>query len=175
VVAESEPEQVFVDADGVVHEGIAAMVAAAEGQRDVGARASDEASPAVGEDHPPLVAHPPAAAREATAAARPRSREVAESGDEVPVTLGDRKWRVRGLSKNTRLEAMKVDVLVARDDGGFHVDALELVGYLAATSRKLEQPLAVVIQSSSAAGKSSLMDAVLNLMPEEERTQYSCA
>ena len=45
----------------------------------------------------------------------------------------------------------------------------KLVGYLAATSRKLEQPLAVVIQSSSAAGKSSLMDAVLSLMPEEER------
>ena len=48
-----------------------------------------------------------------------------------------------------------------------------LVGYLAATSRKLDRPLAVVIQSSSAAGKSSLMDAVLELMPEEERTQYS--
>lgn len=49
----------------------------------------------------------------------------------------------------------------------------KLVGYLAATSRKLEEPLAVVIQSSSAAGKSSLMDAVLALMPEEERVQYS--
>ena len=49
----------------------------------------------------------------------------------------------------------------------------KLLGYLAATSRKLEQPLAVVIQSSSAAGKSSLMDAVLELMPEEERVQYS--
>ncbi|MBK6515461.1 MAG: hypothetical protein IPG04_15425 [Polyangiaceae bacterium] len=31
----------------------------------------------------------------------------------------------------------------------------------------------MVIQSSSAAGKSSLMDAVLSLMPEEERVQYS--
>ena len=49
----------------------------------------------------------------------------------------------------------------------------KLVGYLAATSRKLERPLAVVIQSSSAAGKSSLMDAVLELMPEEERASYS--
>ena len=49
----------------------------------------------------------------------------------------------------------------------------KLVTYLAATSRKLEQPLAVVIQSSSAAGKSSLMEAVLALMPEEERVQYS--
>src|SRR5262249_8082037 len=49
----------------------------------------------------------------------------------------------------------------------------KLVGYLAAVSRKLEEPLAVVIQSSSAAGKSSLMDAVLAFVPEEERVSYS--
>jgi DNA primase len=49
----------------------------------------------------------------------------------------------------------------------------KLVGYLAATSRKLDQPLAVLVQSSSAAGKSTLMDAVLAMMPEEERVKYS--
>ena len=49
----------------------------------------------------------------------------------------------------------------------------KLVGYLAATSRKLEEPLAVMIQSSSAAGKSSLMEAVLAMMPDEERVKYS--
>jgi len=48
-----------------------------------------------------------------------------------------------------------------------------LAGYLAAVSRKLDAPLAILIQSTSAAGKSSLMDAVLNLMPDEERIQYS--
>lgn len=48
-----------------------------------------------------------------------------------------------------------------------------LVGYLAAVSRKLDKPLAVLIQSSSAAGKSSLMEAILGLFPEEERIQYS--
>ena len=52
-------------------------------------------------------------------------------------------------------------------------DTNKLVGYLAATSRKLDAPLAVVVQSSSAAGKSSLMDAVLALVPEEERVKYS--
>ena len=52
-------------------------------------------------------------------------------------------------------------------------DTNKLVGYLAAVSRKLAAPLAIVIQSSSAAGKSSLMDAVLAFMPEEDRTQYS--
>ncbi|MFC1641663.1 CHC2 zinc finger domain-containing protein, partial [Myxococcota bacterium] len=49
----------------------------------------------------------------------------------------------------------------------------KLMGYLAATSRKLEEPLAVVIQSSSAAGKSSLMEAILAFMPEEQRVEYS--
>ncbi|MFZ5863297.1 MAG: CHC2 zinc finger domain-containing protein [Nitrospirota bacterium] len=49
----------------------------------------------------------------------------------------------------------------------------KLVGYLACVSRKLDRPLAVIIQSSSAAGKSSLMDAILQLIPEEERVQYS--
>ena len=48
-----------------------------------------------------------------------------------------------------------------------------LAGYLAAVSRKLDRPLAVLIQSSSAAGKSSLMDAVQGLIPPEERLQYS--
>ena len=49
----------------------------------------------------------------------------------------------------------------------------KLVGYLAAVSRKLDKPLGVVIQSSSAAGKSSLMDAVLAFVPEEEKVKYS--
>ncbi|MEE8060161.1 MAG: CHC2 zinc finger domain-containing protein [Pseudomonadales bacterium] len=49
----------------------------------------------------------------------------------------------------------------------------KLTGYLACVSRKLNRPLAVMIQSSSAAGKSSLMDSILALMPKEERVQYS--
>jgi len=49
----------------------------------------------------------------------------------------------------------------------------KLVGYLAAVSRKLDRPLGVVIQSSSAAGKSSLMDAVLAFVPEEDKVKYS--
>jgi DNA primase catalytic core len=49
----------------------------------------------------------------------------------------------------------------------------KLIGYLAAVSRKLDRPLAIVVQSSSAAGKSSLMDAVLAFIPEEERIKYS--
>ncbi|MGH8076079.1 MAG: CHC2 zinc finger domain-containing protein [Lysobacter sp.] len=52
-------------------------------------------------------------------------------------------------------------------------EANKQVAYLAAVSRLLDKPLAVLVQSSSAAGKSSLMEAVLRFMPEEQRLQYS--
>lgn len=199
----------------------------------------------------------------------PRLEVPAEVRDnEVVISIGDRRWRIRGLQKNMSYEQLRVNVLVSRSGSdAFHVDtfdlysarqralfvkeaasetemkpgevkadlgrvllkleqlqdeqirealepkeeevalseaeraeALELledpellerivadlercgvvgeetnklVGYLAAVSRKLAEPLAVLVQSSSAAGKSALMNAVLSLMPEEERVQYS--
>jgi DNA primase len=192
-------------------------------------------------------------------------------GDEYTFTLGERAWRVRGLSKNLSYETLKVQLRVMRSgkDGvtTFHLDTLDmanakhrqnyldaaaqetglapdllkkdmgqvllrleehqelhikntltpqtkevtvaeaeretalellrdpklldrvltdfekcgvigeatnkLVGYLAAVSRKLDEPLAIIIQSTSAAGKSSLMEAVLAFVPPEERIKYS--
>jgi DNA primase catalytic core len=49
----------------------------------------------------------------------------------------------------------------------------KLVGYLAAVSRKLDEPLSVLIQSRSAAGKSTLQDAVLSLVPDEDYLKYT--
>ena len=192
--------------------------------------------------------------------------EVEVRGNEIFLTLGDRRYRVRGLEKNTTAEITKVNLLASRGES-FHTDtvnlqvaqqraafarlaaielgvkddvvrhdlgkvflkceelqdeqirkaveakrpeiligaadraaALELlrdpqltgrivrdfarcgvvgeesnklIGYLATVSRHLEAPLAVVIQSSSAAGKSSLMDAVLRFVPKEESIQFS--
>ena len=48
-----------------------------------------------------------------------------------------------------------------------------LAAYLACASRKLRKPLAVIIQSTSAAGKSTLMEAVLSFFPDEEQVKYS--
>jgi len=187
-------------------------------------------------------------------------------GEEIIFTLGDRRYRVRGLAKNLSYDLLKVNLLASRGDA-FHVDTLDLyaarqravfqkqaaiemgvkedvikrdlgrvllkleemqdeqirktlepqqetaqisaedkaaalellrdprlmdriledfarcgvvgeetnkkVAYLAAVSRLLDAPLAVIVQSSSAAGKSSLMEAVLALMPEEQRVQFS--
>jgi DNA primase len=47
------------------------------------------------------------------------------------------------------------------------------VAYLGAVSRLLHKPLAIVVQSSSSAGKSSLMEAVLDFMPEDQRESYT--
>ncbi|HYD61038.1 MAG TPA: hypothetical protein VEC35_11815 [Noviherbaspirillum sp.] len=197
----------------------------------------------------------------------PQSDEPAEQNEhDLVLTYGDRRYRVRGWKKPLNPEALKVNLLVSRDER-FHIDTLDLyhakaraayvkqagielgeaedvlkhdlgrvllkleelqtqhlqaalkqkdetpklsereeaealallkspdlleriladfdacgvvgeetnklVGYLAAVSRQLDKPLAVLIQSSSAAGKSSLMDAVLALMPDEAQVRYS--
>jgi len=49
----------------------------------------------------------------------------------------------------------------------------KLAGYLAAVSRKLDEPLSVLIQSRSAAGKSTLQDAILALVPDEDYVKYT--
>jgi DNA primase len=185
---------------------------------------------------------------------------------EIIIPQENRRWRIRGLARNTTYEIMKVNVQVSMNDK-FHVDTLDLyaarhrtayikqaaaeletdeeiikkdlgkvllkledlqdemikqtlapqkkeavmsekekqqamellnapdllerilrdfekcgvvgeqtnklVSYLAAVSRKLESPLAILIQSSSAAGKTWLMESVLAFVPEEERIKYS--
>jgi len=57
--------------------------------------------------------------------------------------------------------------------GAVGEEANKKVSYLAAVSRLLPKPLAVVVQSSSSAGKSSLMEAVLDFIPEEHRVSYT--
>jgi DNA primase catalytic core len=47
------------------------------------------------------------------------------------------------------------------------------VCYLSATSRKLIKPISVLIQSRSSAGKSTLQNAILSLMPKEEYENYT--
>ncbi|MCX8959592.1 toprim domain-containing protein, partial [Erwinia psidii] len=101
--------------------------------------------------------------RQRTAEAEQASGAVTVSGDDEAAALA--------LLKSPNLAERIVADLASC--GVVGESANLLTGYLAATSRKLDKPLAVLIQSSSAAGKSSLMDAVLGLIPEEERIQYS--
>jgi hypothetical protein len=81
--------------------------------------------------------------------------------------------------RDAALVLLKLPDLVSRIQSDFAACGLvgeetnKLAGYLAAVSRKLDRPLGVVIQSSSAAGKSSPMDAVLAFVPDEEQVKYS--
>jgi len=81
--------------------------------------------------------------------------------------------------REAALELLKSPDLVKRIGELFDACGLageetnRLAAYLACTSRKLEHPLAVLVQSTSAAGKSTLMEAVLAMFPEEERVKYS--
>lgn len=83
------------------------------------------------------------------------------------------------IERDAALELLRAPDLPARLLADFAACGLvgeetnKLVGYLAAVSRKLDKPLGVVIQSSSAAGKSSLMDAVLAFVPGEDQVKYS--
>jgi hypothetical protein len=75
------------------------------------------------------------------------------------------------LARAPDLSARLTDDLTAC--GYLGEDIAKLTAYLAATSRKLSDPLSVIIQSSSASGKSSLMDAVLALLPAEDKLELS--
>lgn len=191
---------------------------------------------------------------------------IVNAEHEVVFPIGDRRYRIRGLSKNLSFDQLKINLLISRDKY-FHVDTFDLyharhrasfisqastelslkestikkdlghillkleelqddninkaldvnkevevmtendraialsflkstdlmdniikdieavgvvgernnilLSYLAATSRKLTHPLAVVIQSASSAGKSVLMNGVLSLMPPEECMSFS--
>jgi hypothetical protein len=101
--------------------------------------------------------------------------------DEIRKALEPAKQEVQ-LSDEERTEALellKAPNLLERIVADFDRCGLvgeksnKLIGYLAAVSRHLESPLAVLVQSSSAAGKSTLMDAVLAFVPEEECIRFS--
>jgi DNA primase catalytic core len=49
----------------------------------------------------------------------------------------------------------------------------KLMGYLGGISRLSHRPLAIIVRSSSAAGKTALMDAILRFIPKESREKYS--
>jgi DNA primase catalytic core len=220
---------------------------------------------------------PLAAEEEAPVAALPSALSLTVEvpteirAEEIVITQGDRRYRIRGLGKNMSYEVLRVNVLVSganlRGESGFHVDTLDLysarqravflkqaseelgvkeevirrdlghvllkleelqdqqiknaldpqpeeitlddderaaamnllcdprlldriladfehcgivgeetnklVSYLAVISRLLESPLAILVQASTAAGKTALMEAVLAFLPAEQQVQYS--
>jgi DNA primase len=84
------------------------------------------------EGDPPLPAADVAAALPPAPSlpARAAGPLVELSGDELRVQVDGRRWRVRGLGKASSFEALRVNVLVAREHPArgevFHVDSLDL-------------------------------------------------
>ncbi len=101
-----------------------------------------------------------------------RAVREAQAPSEPEVQLSEQE-RERALS------LLKDPALIERIVGDFERVGMVgeqnncLIGYLAAVSRKLDRPLAVIVQSTSAAGKSALQEAVLSMVPEEERVSFS--
>lgn len=95
-------------------------------------------------------------------------------GEAVPVriTLTDRE-------RKTGLELLSDPNLlerIERDLGTLGIAGEGLnkrLCYLTAVSRKLDDPLSLLIQSRSAAGKSALQNAVLSLVPDEDKVVYT--
>ncbi len=104
-----------------------------------------------------------------------RAEEVIAAANEPAVT----EVTVTGAARENALALLRDPRLIGRVEEAFAAVGMVgeavncLVGYLAAVSRKLPAPLAVMVQSTSAAGKSAVMEAVLGFVPEEDRVSFS--
>ncbi len=99
------------------------------------------------------------------------SAALAPDTQSVAVLTGEERAEALEFLKSPNLTDRIAD---AFDECGLVGEGVNrLAAYLACTSRKCPRPLAVIIQSTSAAGKSTLMDAVLAMFPNEEQIKYS--
>ena len=100
--------------------------------------------------------------------------ELARPAEEaVPVVMlseAERAEALVWLQAPDLIERLRV---AFRNAGIIGEEKNTLLAYLAGVSRLLERPLAIIVQSASAAGKTTLMDAVLAFFPEEDRVKYS--
>ncbi len=87
--------------------------------------------------------------------------------------------RLTSAQREAALELLRDPQLIQRIEGDFARVGMVgeavncLVGYLTAVSRLLPSPLAVIVQSTSAAGKSAVMESVLGFVPDEDRVSFS--
>lgn len=87
-----------------------------------------------------------------------------------PVSTADRDAALEFLRAPNLMERLAQDLSTA---GMVGEQLNQMVGYLVAVSRKLPTPLAIVIQSSSSAGKTSLLEAILRWVPAEDQVRLS--
>ncbi len=95
------------------------------------------------------------------------------------VTVKNEQDEVTGEDKNKAIAYLQDKHLIQNILSDFA--KLDLIGcednllvcYLAVTSRLLDDPIAITIQSSSASGKTALMNGVLQLIPDNHKVLFS--
>ncbi len=93
------------------------------------------------------------------------------STEAVPASSPEDEARARAFLANPNLlDEVLADLLTLGLAGE---ETNKLLCYLAVVSRKLDDPLSLLIQSRSAAGKSTLQHAVLALTPDEDQVHYT--
>jgi len=98
-------------------------------------------------------------------------KQTEQGPEKKAVMTGADKAKALALLKNP---AMFDEILSDFETIGYTGEEMnKLLCYIAAVSRKMEQPLSVMIQSRSAAGKSYLQDTVLSLVPEADFVKYT--
>ena len=93
-----------------------------------------------------------------------------EADEVVPMSEEDREVAL-AFAKDPLLTKRIEDDIATLGVVGERANALLL--YLVLASRKCERPLGMLVQSSSAAGKSTLAEALLSLVPDEDTVSFS--
>jgi hypothetical protein len=106
----------------------------------------------------------------ATEDAQAAATEAKPAGGAPAMSSAEREAALELLCSADLLERV-TDAFVALGVVGEHDSAL--AAWLTLTSRLSDRPLGAVLQSSSAAGKSTLADAALALVPPEAKVAYS--
>ena len=101
-----------------------------------------------------------------------REQQIGEGESPKPyeMTLQERQDAINFLSSPDLFGQLLADYHQA---GIIGEESNKLMGYMAAVSRLLDNPLAIMIQSTSAAGKSTLMESILSFIPTEHKVTFS--
>ena len=99
-----------------------------------------------------------------------KAPEETEQSQVQKITEKDKKEALEFLKNPNLLDNITKDIETIGYTGE---EMNKLLCYLAAVSRKMPDPLSVMIQSRSAAGKSYLQDTILSLIPQEDYIKYT--
>jgi len=97
-------------------------------------------------------------------------QSAVDTGTPTEIPTKEKEEALRFLKNPDLLEEIVTDIETVGYTGE---EMNKLLCYIAAISRKTDEPLSVMIQSRSAAGKSCLQDSILALIPDEDFIKYT--